>query len=103
MDQITFEDLFHDEKKVIKPNQTNNQSPIQMRVLELLNSGETSALAISEKLIDMGLFNKKRYITNKPRCYAEVCLILDELVLQGFLRFIEDIEKKDRVYELVKE
>ncbi len=69
--------------------------------MSLLDSGETSALEICEKLIELGLISTKRFSTNKPKDYGQVYSILESLVLQGTVKFIEDKEKQDRIYEIV--
>lgn len=100
MNQISFDDLFIEENK--ERNNQNIQSPLQNKVLNLLHPGKISALNICEKLIEAGHISSQRYSTNKPKAYGQVCLILENLVLQGTLVFIEDKEKNDRIYEHVQ-
>ncbi|EJR26683.1 DUF3895 domain-containing protein [Bacillus cereus] len=99
MDQISFEDLFENERKgpieIAAPI-----SPLQKDILDLLSSEETSALHLCEELIKLGKIPNERFTTNKPKAYGQVCSILENLVFQGTLTFIKDDEKKDRFYKM---
>lgn len=92
MDQISFDDLFTDDSA--KNIETPVLSPLQHEIMALLESGETSALEICEKLISSGSILKERFSTNKPKEYGKVCSILEYFVSQGYLLFIEDVDKK---------
>jgi hypothetical protein len=96
MNQISFDELFAEDKKESINIQAH--SPLQQDVRALIESRETSALEICEKLIDLGKLSKERYSTNKPKAYGKVCSILESLVDEGTLKFIEDKDKKDRIY-----
>jgi Protein of unknown function (DUF3895) len=89
-------DLFAEEKAETVPS----ASPLQHDILALLHSEEISTLKICQKLIESGLLPKEFYSTGKPKAYGQVCSILDSFVLQGKLIFVQDIEKKDRIYSL---
>lgn len=99
MSQISFDDLFKEEKK-----QENTildiPSPLQNDILELFRKGETSALAICEHLIKQGKYTDERFSTNKPKAFGKLCLVLDKMVNTGHLIFIADLDKKDRTYKL---
>jgi len=99
MNQLSFELLEEDNNKntVIAPTPL---SQLQQDVLDLINAGETSALAICEELIKAGKLPKDRYSTTKPKAYGKVCSILDYFVSIDSLVFVEDQDKKDRIYGL---
>ena len=98
MSQITFNDLFAEDLMV----ETNKVevTPLEKNIKAHIEAGETSAIEICEKLIDSGKIPNERFSTNKPKSYGKVCSILESFVTQGVLIFIEDIEKKDRIYQL---
>jgi len=96
MDQISFDDLFTEEQTKKAPF----YSHLHKSILELLESDISSALEICESLIKAGLISKDRFHSNKPKDYPKVCLILDELCKQGRVEFVEDKERKDRIYRL---
>ncbi|GKU84115.1 MULTISPECIES: DUF3895 domain-containing protein [Niallia] len=99
MSQISFDDLFKEEKK--QENTISEiPSPLQNDILELFRKGETNALSICEHLIKLGKFSDERFSTNKPKAYGKVCLALDKMTRDGLLIFVEDIDKKDRIYKL---
>ncbi|PEB54564.1 hypothetical protein COO03_04805 [Bacillus sp. AFS098217] len=98
MNQISFEDLFDEENKE-STEIPAPCSPLQKDILDLISSGEISALQLCEKLILSGRIPNERYTTNKPKAYAQICSILEDFVSQGTLIFINDEEKKDRVYK----
>ncbi|WP_028393975.1 DUF3895 domain-containing protein [Bacillus cihuensis] len=100
MNQISFEDLFIEENKVI--NEIQEPSPLQREIIALLESGETSALQICEKLMKLGKISCERFSTTKPRDYGQVCSWLDTFVSQGILLLVEDKDKQDRIYKLIK-
>ncbi|QCJ45519.1 DUF3895 domain-containing protein (plasmid) [Bacillus sp. S3] len=99
MNQISFDDLFAEVKK--ETIDTPTLTPLQHEVMDLIQSGKTSALEICEKLIESGKLSNERYTTNKPKAYGKVCSILESFVVDGTLKFIEDKDKKDRTYEKV--
>ncbi|PEC20095.1 DUF3895 domain-containing protein [Bacillus cereus] len=105
MNQISFEDLFEEEKvEVVKVAEIPAPlSPLQKDILELLNSEEISALELCEQLIRSGKISDERFTTDKPKAYGQVCLILEGFVKEGKLIFIKDDEKRDRVYKLKEE
>lgn len=96
MSQLTFDELFAEDKKEIA--ETPVASPLQQDILGLVQSGETSALRICLSLIDSKKLPNELYSTGKPKAYGQVCSILDSLVHQGELLFVEDKDKKDRIY-----
>lgn len=99
MSQISFDELFQEEKK--QENTISDiPSPLQNDILELFRKGETNALSICEHLIKLGKFSDERFSTNKPKAYGKVCLALDKMTRDGLLIFVEDIDKKDRIYKL---
>lgn len=97
MSQFTL-DLFAEEKT--ETVQISSASPLQDEILALLHLEEISTLVICQKLIESGILPKEFYSTGKPKAYGQVCSILDSFVLQGKLVFVQDIEKKDRIYRL---
>lgn len=104
MNQISFEDLFEEEKEKVEVAEIPVLlSPLQKAILELLNSKEISALELCERLIRSGKIPDERFTTNKPKAYGQVCLILEGFVKEGKLIFIKDDEKRDRVYKLKEE
>ncbi|AXK19194.1 DUF3895 domain-containing protein [Bacillus sp. COPE52] len=104
MNQISFEDLFEEEKEKVEVAEIPVPlSPLQKAILELLNSEEISALELCERLIRFGKIPDERFTTNKPKAYGQVCLILEGFVKEGKLIFIKDDEKRDRVYKLKEE
>ncbi|MCU4967985.1 DUF3895 domain-containing protein [Bacillus toyonensis] len=104
MNQISFEDLFEEEKEKGEVAEIPVPlSPLQKAILELLNSEEISALELCERLIRSGKIPDERFTTNKPKAYGQVCLILEGFVKEGKLIFIKDDEKRDRVYKLKEE
>ncbi|MEN8645596.1 MULTISPECIES: DUF3895 domain-containing protein [Bacillus cereus group] len=104
MNQISFEDLFEEEKEKVEVAEIPVPlSPLQKAILELLNSEEISALELCERLIQSGKIPDERFTTNKPKAYGQVCLILEGFVKEGKLIFIKDDEKRDRVYKLKEE
>jgi hypothetical protein len=96
LNQISFDDLFTEEKKEV--NETRALSPLHLQVLNLVESGQDSALQLCELLIKSGELSNERYSTNKPKAFGKVCSILEDLVSQGTLIFIEDKDRKDRIY-----
>ena len=96
MDQLSFDDLLADTMK----RDTSLISPLYKEILELLGSGISSALEISECLMKKGKISNERYSSNKPKAYPKVCSILDDLVQQGKITFVEDKDKNDRIYHL---
>ncbi|MEX0418396.1 MULTISPECIES: DUF3895 domain-containing protein [unclassified Bacillus (in: firmicutes)] len=104
MNQISFEDLFEEEKEKVEVAEIPVPlSPLQKAILELLNSEEISALELCERLIRSGKIPDERFTTNKPKAYGQVCLILEGFVTEGKLIFIKNDEKRDRVYKLKEE
>lgn len=104
MNQISFEDLFEEEKEKVEVAEIPVPlSPLQKAILELLNSEEISVLELCERLIRSGKIADERFTTNKPKAYGQVCLILEAFVKEGKLIFIKDDEKRDRVYKLKEE
>ncbi|MED3575978.1 DUF3895 domain-containing protein [Cytobacillus praedii] len=97
MNQISFDNLFDEESKNSSISPT---SPLHITILELLELNITSALEICERLIKDGLLSNERFSTNKPKDYPKVCAILDEMVQQGTLLFIEDKDRSDRNYRI---
>ncbi|OQR57151.1 DUF3895 domain-containing protein [Bacillus sp. CDB3] len=105
MNQISFEDLFEDEKenkqeKVEVAEIPAPLSPLQKDILELMNAEEISALELCEQLIRAGKISDERFTTNKPKAYGQVCLLLEGFVTEGKLTFIKNDEKRDRVYKV---
>ena len=98
MNQLSFDELFADGKKEVTKNPP--PSPLRNEIIAILESGETSALQICERLIFLGKISNDRFSTNKPKEYGKVCSILENLVVEGVLRFLEEKDKKDRIYEL---
>jgi hypothetical protein len=96
--QITFDDLFAEDKK--KVEEKPKPSPLYNEICDLLQTGESSALEICEKLIASEKISSERFSSNKPKSYGKVCSILDSMVSQGNLLFVEDKDKKDRIYQL---
>lgn len=96
MNQISFDELFAEDKKITTPPLP--LSPLQQDIIDEIQAGETSAMAICEELIRAGKLSNERYSTNKPKAYGKVCTILEDLVAEGTLRFVEDRDKKDRIY-----
>ncbi|MDM5258010.1 DUF3895 domain-containing protein [Bacillus toyonensis] len=104
MNQISFEDLFEEEKEKVEVAEIPVPlSPLQKAILELLNSEQISALELCERLIRSGKIPDERFTTNKPKAYGQVCLILEGFVKEGKLIFIKGDEKRDRVYKLKEE
>lgn len=93
-----FHSMTYSLKIKRKKLQTPNLSPLQKEIMAFIQAGETSALQICEKLIESGKLTKERFSTNKPKAYGRVCSILELLVSQGILVFVEDKDKKDRLY-----
>lgn len=73
MSQISFDDLFLEEKK-LENTIKRIPSPLQNDILDLFHKGETSALAICEHLIKLGKYSDERFSTNKPKDYGN-CLL----------------------------
>ncbi|KMN44706.1 DUF3895 domain-containing protein [Bacillus sp. LK2] len=104
MNQISFEDLFEEEKEKVEVAEIPVPlSPLQKDILGLFNSEEISALDLCEELIRSGKISDERFTTNKPKAYGQVCLILEGFVTEGKLIFIKNDEKRDRVYKLKEE
>ncbi|MED1106184.1 DUF3895 domain-containing protein [Bacillus paramycoides] len=104
MNQISFEDLFEEEKEKLEVAEIPVPlSPLQKDILGLFNSEEISALELCEELIRSGKISDERFTTNKPKAYGQVCLILEGFVTEGKLTFIKNDEKRDRVYKLKEE
>ncbi|MBJ8054958.1 DUF3895 domain-containing protein [Bacillus cereus] len=104
MNQISFEDLFEEEKEKVEVAETPLPlSPLQQDILGLFNSEEISALELCEQLIRAGKIPDERFTTNKPKAYGKVCLILEGFVTEGKLTFIKNDEKRDRVYKMKEE
>ncbi|MBJ8007936.1 MULTISPECIES: DUF3895 domain-containing protein [Bacillus cereus group] len=104
MNQISFEDLFEEEKEKVEVAEVPVPlSPLQKAILELLNSEEISALELCERLIRSGKIPDERFTTNKPKAYGQVCLLLEGFVKEGKLIFVKSDEKRDRVYKLNEE
>ncbi|MBH0321434.1 DUF3895 domain-containing protein [Bacillus cereus] len=107
MNQISFEDLFEEEKEKVEVAEVCKVpaplSPLQKDILELIDSEEISALELCERLIQSGKIPDERFTTNKPKAYGQVCLLLEGFVTEGKLIFIKDDEKRDRVYKLKEE
>lgn len=98
MNQISFDDLFAENTK--KVEETPPLSPLQRDIYSLLESGVTSAMLICEKLIQEGKLSSNCFSTNKPKAYPHVCSVLEGLVQQGKIKFIEDKDKLDRIYKI---
>ncbi|EOO28494.1 hypothetical protein ICM_02495 [Bacillus cereus BAG1X2-3] len=107
MNQISFEDLFEEEKEKVEVAEVCKVpaplSPLQKDILELIDSEEISALELCEQLIRSGKIPDERFTTNKPKAYGQVCLLLEGFVTERKLIFIKDDEKRDRVYKLKEE
>ncbi|MCM3443271.1 MULTISPECIES: DUF3895 domain-containing protein [Metabacillus] len=99
MNQISFDELFIQEKT--SSPKPSAPSQLERDIQVILEHGETSALNICEKLIAINSISSDRYLTEKPKDYYKVCCILDSLHNEGKLRFIEDKDKTDRIYELI--
>ncbi|MES5893476.1 MULTISPECIES: DUF3895 domain-containing protein [Bacillus cereus group] len=101
MNQISFEDLFEEEKEKVEVAEIPVPlSPLQKDILELMDAEEISALELCEQLIRAGKIPDERFTTNKPKVYGKVCLILEGFVAEGKLTFIKSDEKRDRVYKV---
>jgi hypothetical protein len=100
LNQISFDDLFMEENKEVAESQP--LSSVHDAIISLLKSGVTSAMEICEILIREGKLSNDRFSTNKPKDYTQVCSFLDLLVSKGNLLFVEDMDKKDRIYNLMK-
>ncbi|EJV71234.1 MULTISPECIES: DUF3895 domain-containing protein [Bacillus cereus group] len=101
MNQISFEDLFEEEKEKVEIAEIPVPlSPLQKDILELLNSEEISALELCEQLIRAGKISDERFTTDKPKAYGQVCLLLEGFVKEGKLIFVKSDEKRDRVYKV---
>jgi Protein of unknown function (DUF3895) len=96
MNQLSFEDLLAPPMKSNAPL----LSPLYKEILGLIESDISSALEMCERLIEEGKLSNERYSSNKPKAYPKVCSILDDMVQQGKIKFVEDKDKKDRVYHL---
>ncbi|WP_002146697.1 DUF3895 domain-containing protein [Bacillus cereus] len=104
MNQISFEDLFEEEKEKVEVAEIPVPlSPLQQDILGLFNSEEISALELCEQLIRAGKIPDERFTTNKPKAYGKVCLILEGFVTEEKLTFIKNDEKRDRVYKMKEE
>ncbi|CAH2463213.1 hypothetical protein BWGOE4_32570 [Bacillus mycoides] len=104
MNQISFEDLFEEEKEKVEIAEIPVPlSPLQKDILELLNSEEISALELCEQLIRAGKISDERFTTDKPKAYGQVCLLLEGFVKEGKLIFVKSDEKRDRVYKVKDE
>jgi hypothetical protein len=97
MSQISFDDLFAEETEEVEEFPL---SPLHQEAYSLVASGVTSAMHICETLLKAGKLPSGRFTTNKPKAYPQLCSILEDLVLQGKLMFIEDMDKHDRIYKL---
>ncbi|USK72229.1 DUF3895 domain-containing protein [Peribacillus asahii] len=96
--QISFEELLFTETQAeIQKNPPT--SSLQQDIVELLQSNVTSVLEICEVLIKKGKLKDERFSSNKPKSYPEICIIIDELVQRELVQFIEDQDKKDRIYK----
>lgn len=58
-------------------------------IIEQLKSGMVSARLISEHLLYHSLVRKARYITEKPKIYADVCFFLDDQVKKGNVEYLD--------------
>ena len=96
MDQLSFDDLLADPMKSNIPL----ISPLYKEILKFIESDISSALEICERLITEGKLSNERYSSNKPKAYPKVCSTLDDMVQQGKIKFVEDQDKKDRIYHL---
>jgi len=96
MDQLSFDDLLAAPMKSDVPL----LSPLYKEILGLIKSDISSALEICERLIEEGKLSNERYSSNKPKAYPKVCSTLDDMVQQGKIKFVEDKDKKDRIYHL---
>ncbi|WP_283750448.1 DUF3895 domain-containing protein [Bacillus cereus] len=106
MNQISFEDLFEEEKEKEKVEVAEIPaplSPLQKDILGLFNSEEISALELCEQLIRAGKISDERFTTDKPKAYGQVCLLLEGFVKEGKLIFVKSDEKRDRVYKVKDE
>ncbi|PGO22703.1 hypothetical protein CN984_25520 [Bacillus cereus] len=104
MNQISFEDLFEEEKEKVEVAEIPVPlSPLQQDILGLFNSEEISTLELCEQLIRAGKIPDERFTTNKPKAYGKVCLLLEGFVAEGKLIFIKSDEKRDRVYKMEEE
>ncbi|HDR7606064.1 MULTISPECIES: DUF3895 domain-containing protein [Bacillus] len=104
MNQISFEDLFEEEKEKVEVAEIPAPlSPLQKDILGLFNSEEISALELCEQLIRAGKISDERFTTDKPKAYGQVCLLLEGFVKEGKLIFVKSDEKRDRVYKVKDE
>lgn len=99
MNQISFDNLFEEEPK---NSSSSSASPLHTTILKLLELNITSALEICERLIKDGLLSNERFSTNKPKDYPKVCAILDEMVRQNKVIFMEEKDKSDRIYRIIQ-
>lgn len=97
MDQISFDNLFEEEHT---NSSSSSLSPLHKNILTILETNINSALEICERLINDGLLSNDRFSTNKPKDYPKICAIMDEMVQQGTLLFIEDKDRSDRLYRI---
>lgn len=96
--QISFEELLFTEIQE-DIQKTPPVSPLQQVIVELLQSNMTSALQICEVLIKEGKLKDERFSSNKPKSYPKICSIIDALVSKELVQFVEDQDKKDRIYK----
>jgi hypothetical protein len=96
MNQLSFDGLLADQNKM----NTSLQSLLDNDLLELLESDLSSALEMCEHLIKEGKLSNERYSSNKPKAYPKVCAVLDDMVQQEKVLFVEEKGKGDRIYQL---
>jgi hypothetical protein len=102
MSQISFDDLFAEEsnEKISEETPSSHTSPLEMSIMNFLMTGITSVREICETLIKDEVISIDRFSTNKPKDHIPVCTILDRLVLENKVIFVEDKDKKDRFYKI---
>lgn len=66
-------------------------------ITSYLQSGIRSARIICEKLIQDKRVTEDRFLTDKPRIYLDVCFYIDDLVLNGYCKLLEQ-NHEDRKY-----
>lgn len=96
LNQISFDELFGEEK----PKKSPLSSSLHKPILTLLESGVTSVMEMCDYLIKERLLSNERFSSNKPKEYPKVCFILDEMVQQGIVELVEDKDRTDRIYKL---
>ncbi len=95
------EDAPSNQPKTIQSN-SSLSIDIQNAITSLLTTDKISTRELCETLIEQFKAPKERFSSGKPKIYPTVCIFLESLVQNGQLEFVQEVDRGDRIYKVIK-